>query len=615
LTKTALENAGLNLNGIDPRKIKIYHKGQEIAIYVRGEYDGIFNDDDYIEFFGKKINSNFTNTNLYWLNVGLTDGLRMEIKNGGLSGSPPVLTRSKESIHFEENNTYEIGIPNGEGEDHWFWSYIVAANTRDFNVEIQNVSDISATDCQLKMQFRGYSYNTVSPDHHTILSLNGNQLADDKWDGQVKFLAGANFSQSLLINGNNTVTVQLPGDTEANLDIVYVNWFEIEYWKNYVATDDILTFWGEGNGVYQFQVKNFLQNNIRLYDISDPNHVKRISNLTPVLDGTKYTLKFQDEINGKNRYIALRPNKKKQPDAIIKDEPSQLQTIANQADYLVITHEQFSDRLGALVYHRESQGLKTLIVKIDDVYDEFNYGIKNPKAIKDFLSHAYHNWQAPAPTYVLLVGDASYDYKDNLQTGNLDYVPTHLFESSTYHTETSSDNWYVCVSGEDVLPDMLVGRLPVRTTTEAENIIDKIVNYEENPAQDNWNKSALFVADNEDAGGAFESLSDYFITSYLPTNFTKNKVYMRDYGSGEAANGAILSKINQGCLVVNYIGHGSTDTWASEKMFVSEDVANLRNSNKFPLVVTMSCLNGYFHHGREPYSLSEEFFQGNIIRR
>ena len=89
ITKTALENAGLNLSRVDPRKIRVFHKGQEIAILIKGEADGVFNDDDFIEFYGAKIKSNYTKTNVYWISVGDTNGKRMLIKDGSITGSQP----------------------------------------------------------------------------------------------------------------------------------------------------------------------------------------------------------------------------------------------------------------------------------------------------------------------------------------------------------------------------------------------------------------------------------------------------------------------------------------------------------------------------------------------
>lgn len=114
------------------------------------------------------------------------------------------------------------------------------------------------------------------------------------------------------------------------MDIIYVNWFEIDYWRDYAAVDDLLSFWGQGTGLHQFQVRNFSQNDCRLYDISDPYNVKNFNNLTHVLDGTSYTIKFQDELNSQRRYMAVSPGQRKLPRHVTKDSPSQLKSKTTQ---------------------------------------------------------------------------------------------------------------------------------------------------------------------------------------------------------------------------------------------------------------------------------------------
>ncbi len=144
-------------------------------------------------------------------------------------------------------------------------------------------------------------------------------------------------------------------------------------------------------------------------------------------EGT-YTVRFQDTITGQTRYLALTSAQRKTPAAMIMDQPSDLKSPTNAADYVIITHETFYDSILPLASHRQGQGLQIKMVRVTDIYDEFNYGIFDPQAIRDFLSHAYHHWAVP-PLYVLLVGDANLDFKDNFGTGRLNYVPTHIFET------------------------------------------------------------------------------------------------------------------------------------------------------------------------------------------
>lgn len=609
LNKADLENAGLSLTGIDLMNIKMFVAGSEIPIYIDGQTDGVFDDTDYIEFYGTKIQSEYTRANVYWLTIGNTAGLRMERKKGNLSGEHPIIDLSKTTAHFEKQKYYETSIPDGEGKDHWFWNYIIAPSSADFNITLDNVANILATDCVLRYEYRGFSHTNVNPDHRSVLSLNGHPLADDKWDGQLMFLNEIDFPQAYLADGANTISVNLPGNTGSSIDIIYINWFEIDYWRKHLAQNDIFAFTGSGPGTYQFEIKGFTQPTVELFDVTDPEKVKQILYFDIKPEGGFYTLKFQDNLEGDHRYLALTLEKILKPKSLFRHENSRLRSSENIADYIIITHEKFYDNITPLANLRTSQGLKVLTIKIEDIYDEFNDGIKNPQAIQDFLSYAYHNWQQPAPTYVLLVGDATYDYKNVLGFGDNDYMPTHLFETFTYHTETCSDNWFACVSGEDHLPDLLIGRLPARETAEVDACLDKIINYESNPASGDWYKKVILVADNADDGGNFETISDN-LTSIIPADVVALKVYLRDLGSAGATRGVIIDKINQGSLITNYVGHGSLDNWASETIFKKDDIGLLCNGYKLPLLVTLSCLNGFFHHAENAYSLAEMFLLG-----
>ena len=612
LDKTDLTNAGLDVSAIDPQKIKMYYRGEEIPINVNGETDGVFDDPDYVEFYGFATRNDYTYDNVYWLTVDTENGSRMTQQNGALTGTFPIVTRSETRVHFEQNNEYFTSIPNGEGEDHWFWDYITAPNTLNVNVTLNNVINISSLPCKLKVEYRGYTYTSTNPDHHTIAYVNGHKVLDDLWDGQEKLQSEGDFIQGYIFNGENTVNINLPGDTGAAVDFVYLNWIEIQYWQDYNAINDVFTFTGRvEEGTRQFEVTSFSNDNIIIYDITDSTNVKKINAGSVEQTVQGYTVAFEDD-NSSRRYLALTTSKVKSPKSITKDNATQLLSKNNQADYIIISHEDFYNSSATLANFRQDQGLEVITINLQDVFDEFNYGVKNPGAIKDFLSHAYYNWQKPAPTYVLLIGDASFDYKHYWEDGEIDLLPTHLFESSVYSTETSSDSWYGCLVGEDVLPDLLIGRLPVRTNDQLNIITNKIINYETNPGNGNWNKDVIFVADNGDDNGDFEGLSDRFSETFIPQDFNSIKVYLRDYNNdAEQTKTAVINNINNGSLVVNYMGHGQLNNWASENIFESAQMPNLTNSGKTPLVVTMSCLNGFFHHARTTYCLAEEFLNAN----
>ena len=258
------------------------------------------------------------------------------------------------------------------------------------------------------------------------------------------------------------------------------------------------------------------------------------------------------------------------------------------------------------------------VVDVADVYNQFSYGIFTPDAIRDFLHFAYHHWERPSPGYLLLVGDANWDYKDNLGYGVDNCVPTYLVPALG-NEDAASDSRFVCVSGEDFLPDMHVGRFPVVTQREAGIIVDKTIQNEKGDGKADWRRRILFVSDD---GPSFERQSALISDSLpanseairlnlgslkLPQNMPLNKKIEK---TNHLFTPRVLDEINRGCGIVQFVGHGGLRVWAHEHILNSRKKANhwehMVNKGKFPIIFTFSCLNGYFDSPRFP-TISERF--------
>jgi hypothetical protein len=221
-------------------------------------------------------------------------------------------------------------------------------------------------------------------------------------------------------------------------------------------------------------------------------------------------------------------------------------------------------------------------VDVEDLYDEFSFGSHGPGAIKAFLARALTQWR-PAPRYVLLAGDATSDPRDYLGYPSRDFVPTKTVD--TQYMETASDDWFADFDG-DGIPEMAVGRLPVRTAAEAAAVVDKIIGYEQAPRA--AAREALLVSDT-----GFESATDS-LRALLPATTTAATVNRRDGPTDAAVRGRILTELNRGPSVVNYYGHGSVDLWTGAGLLRSADARALANAGSLSLLVMMTCLNGYF---------------------
>ena len=297
----------------------------------------------------------------------------------------------------------------------------------------------------------------------------------------------------------------------------------------------------------------------------------------------------------------------KSPLSVERDAVSDLHNTLNRADYLVISPSEFYTAAQTLAAYRSSQGLQTMSVDVQDVYDEFNYGIPDAEAIHQFISYTYASWTQPVPSYVVLLGDGNFDPKDNLGLGEKSHIPPYLADVDPWIRETASDNRYVCVSGDDTLPDLFIGRLPANSLDEANALVSKVISYEQTPPSGSWASQMLFIADNADSAGDFAADSDVVADNYVPSAYSVEKVY---YGithlTPESARTAIPSSINSGKLIVNYAGHGSAQLWATEQLLTTGILATLTNTDELPFVAPMTCYEGYFIWPGHP-SMAETF--------
>ena len=597
LDDSDLENAGLNLSLLDPRKIVLTNHGREIPIYVYGEEDGRFDAGDYIEFYGTVYEEDYGPYNVYWLSVGMSDGLRMEGRDGSISETAPVPESFLHTVHEEENGLHWSTFPDSETADRFFWERIFAPTELDLDVNITHLAATEA-DCTVRVMLRG---NTKLA-HHVRIYLNGQLLEDATWYGQTQHLTEVLVPQTYLNEGANTITLELLGDV-ADVDAIYLNWLEVGYHRQYITDSDSLEFDWPSGGIHHLQVEGFTQEDILVFDITEAANPIRIVASEIESAGARYRVTFQDEVYTAKTYLALTAAQRRKPVKIVEDIPSNLRSTENGSDYIIITHKDFYESILPLVQLREQEGARVKVVEVEDIYDEFNNGLPSDEAIRDFLQYAYHYWMPPSPFCVLLVGDASYDHKDYFGLGDINFVPTHL--SYVLNSgDSANDTWFVTVDGDDVLPDMIIGRLPVSTSAQTEAIVKKIINYELYPTPGDWQKRILLVADDE---VIFEQDSEQLAES-IPPNYEVTKVYL-SLTPPTSASAMILDTINEGCILVNYTGHGGWSVWAGEEIFKTEDIPLLNETNMLPFVINMTCLAGYFHNPRRDDILGEHLIR------
>ncbi len=564
---------------------------------------------DVIRFYGQAADSSqqrYTGKRVYWLVANQGAGKRMTTRSGA-PGAGAKAPDFPATVHTEQDNRYYWNLPTN-GDTHWYWSYIVQTSSttpldRTYAVTLPSVSPNAHT-AKVRVKLAGISNNpVVNPDHHTqvFLGNNGNdQAVDAYWDGGISILlSGGGIPSADLVSGANTVRIRsilLPNVTS---DAFFLDWIEVDYRQAFIAQNNALTFNNPG-GYSQYQVTGFAGAGVGVYDISDAANPVRLTATTT--DGSG-TLTFGDSQPSVQKYLAvlLQSPSLRTPDLVAAvDSGPDLRAPSNGANYIIITPSAFLAPAARLASYRAS-AFTTRVVQLQDIYNQFGNGILDPVAIHNFLQYALANWSL-APQYVVLLGDGTYDYRNilNTNTARPIYVPPYMAMVDPWLGETADENYYAAVSGSSIMPDLMTGRLPADSLDDANNMIDKIIAYEQASTQNPspLGNSVLFVTDNYEAGtsaGNFPAIADSLAADTIPNTYTVQKIeFGVNYTSPSAATSAITSAYNQGQRFVTYIGHSAIDQWAAEPLFAVSNVAGLGNSGKYPMNLAMTCLEGSF---------------------
>jgi len=624
ITYDELKKAGIDLKGVQASRLKLKNNGVEIPIYVYSGGDGVFNEGDYIEFYaearknkfsGGKIdlyNDPFTDVNVYFLEVGDSPGLRYAEESGTRHFENYIDLRGASyyhEVHLENDYIFER-LKDADTDltydvrDHWFWVELGSNEQTELNVYIPKPDPLSLDEIKIRSAFHGV---TSTRGHIANVFINNKRILTASWNGQNIQIAssensGYSVPNSVLKDGLNKITVFNANDGRVENAIFAVNWFDLTYRRLYQADKDEIKFKippEYNSGYFRFEISGFKNPNISVYRLG----VSKISNVE--------ILKAKDDKIGENyhaifyasvlsqdvEFIAVSELAKLKPDSIAKDLKTNLKSSANSFDYLIITHpilydkfKEVSDQthpLNRLKSLYESKGLSVKIVSVDDIYDEFNFGVKSPYAIKNFLRFAYNSW-IKKPIYVLFVGGAVYD---NRRYPMLDLVPTMFYQSYIYGA-TSADAWFTFIDGEDYLGDVLLGRLPVRDREEMKNAIEKIISYHNQKPQ-KWHRNVLMIAGE---GREFESQTDYIVKNVLPKFLNINRLYVIPGSTFSGGTSKLLSYFNDGQLLINFVGHGGGAIWADNGLLKNEDIPKLANKDRYSFITSMTCFSGAFDY-------------------
>lgn len=614
VTYSDLLNAGIpaaTLNGLNPQTLRLLDNNLEQHIYVEGEGDGVFNLSDYLLFYGQRNTAYLSDdNNVYWLTWGGAAGQRMATQNGS-PGAASFAADLRTAAQVEQNLVWDEHVPAAEeflvqvNHDQWYWKKV--GTTSD--------SALTATLPDLKVDtasaFNPVLTAFVGPDLPQGGSFNVEVRANDQpvgnltWTGWEFTSKTLNLPTGNLVEGDNTVRLVGLGRS------FYVDWLRLEYPYNSKFISGA-QFYNATAGLWRFQITGVPGSTPWILNLSNPAQPKRVLNYTATSNAGAFDITWQLNTASSDKFLVAPPNDVRSAVAIQRFVNTGLLDAGPQADYLAISHADFMTAIQPLIDAHAADGLAARVVDVQAIYDHFSDGSLRVQAIHDYLAYAYTDYLPPAPAYVLLVGDGTIDFRGyNLSTGGQrNWIPPFPAYDKTGNFTTVFDSLFTLLDGDDVLSEMMLGRLNVNSVAETQLVVNKILNYQPANPTPSWEQQTLWVADDPDAGGDFHQLSESTVAYLLP-EFQAQRIYYcptghptctpgpYTYSDALVARQTIIDAISQGRLLINYTGHGGYGVWGgtapyTQFLFGNSVVPQLSNGSKLGFVVISACATDYF---------------------
>lgn len=531
-----------------------------------------------LSFYGEGIDSLYTRQNVYWLRPGA--GLTMATVNGKAPAPAAAGQTFTADVHQEEDRLAVTHLASDPEADYWRWALVRSGHPSlgrvSFTVPTLGASGGFGT-AQLSINLEGASASGAVDEHRARIVINGTVISELRWQGLGLRTFALDVPAELLLAGENEVEVRGILAAGVPFSFFYVDAFDLAYERTYQQAGDTFAFAAGGHEV--LTLDGYAGPEVRIFEISDPRRPRAVTGVDTRLDSTGWSHSFAPA-TANGRYLAVTPAGVRAPAAVWSDVPSSLLSPDNIADYVVITSAALVEAGGELAALRQSQGFATLVVDIEDIMDELSFGIFDPKAIRAFLTHAHHGWRQP-PRYVVLAGAGSFDYRDLGGLGD-NVVPPLMV--GTPDGLFAADGRYGDVVGDDGLPELAIGRLPVLTAAELSATTLKLASADADGAA--WRRRAVLLADRGDAAGDFPQDADG-LAGLLPADVGAERIYLSELPLTTARQ-RLFDALGAGTGWVVYLGHGGLDRMADEGLLKTEDVALLGNG-QLPLVAGLTC--------------------------
>ncbi|WP_452223583.1 type IX secretion system sortase PorU [Lacinutrix chionoecetis] len=635
LTKSFLNDLGINTNNIDPRNIKIYGSGGQMipylnsstypidpaenAIKVIGEEDGVFNDGDYVLFYGVGpkgiVEDPLINTNInpyqdvafYYLNVGFGTGKRVQ-NMVEPAGNATTNINTFQDYQFHEVDEFNIGFVGRR----WFGDKLDVETTKTFDFNFPNL--VSSED----VNFKFYGVSAAETTASFTLNINGTAITTLTTPGVANdnFGVGATYDEDITV-GTDNISVQVVYDKQGVPSAVgYIDYISLEATR-------ALTF--NGNQFQFYNRATTQTSGIGMYTIANAANVSEVWDITNINDitskvNTGATLTFKSTLGSLKKYVAVTNSDLYSPlilgntavanqnikGTIFNNNQGSFQDI----DYVIVspnTHLNQAQRLAQI--NRDKNNLNVKVVSVESIYNEFSTGNRDISAIRNFVKYVYDNASTPENRvkYLCIFGDSSFDYKDRISSNAYNMPSWNAYNSFNLTNSFVSDDFYGMMDpGEGTMQatdklDIAVGRILADSPERAKQMVDKVEVYYSKEAFGSWRNNFIAVSDDVDVDWErdLQETTDMIadeITAAKPF-LNAIKIHSDSYQQEASAGGdrypavttAMADAIENGALVVNYFGHGGEDGLAFERIFQKTDAQALRNDCKLNCFVTVTC--------------------------
>ena len=643
-----LQKSGLNLAQINPQNIKIYGNGGgmlpqandvkrandliENAISVEGEADGKFDNQDFILFYGQsphKISYDsltksfkhqlniYSDTTFYFLTVSDTKGLRIKDQNS-ISATPEITAFDDYDFHEIDRKNILAQAPFAGSGREWVGEEFSGNNEQNFTFNFSGIQPSSSLKITASMAGSAYGQTefAMKANGQAIGTIPLNGIGSDRYDVKGDFTIKNFIIKSDNFTTANDIKIGFTYDRKTlTSGVGYLNYVGVQVVRNlklYGNQTIFRSLESLKNSTSKFTL-NESSTSLKIWDISNPqiaqNQIYTLQNQKLNFGVNTSTLKEFIVFNSTN-FI----------------DPISVQKISNQnlhnleiPDLVIVTSEILRKQANRLAeFRRQNDKLTVQVVSTQEVYNEFSSGKQDISAIRDFMKF-FHERNPLKMKYLLLFGDACYDYKKrvnvvNEETKNI-YIPTYESRESLHpiysfssddffgFLENNEGNWFENSAGNHTL-EIGIGRLPVKSLQEAKDVVDKLIYYSSSKnTLGSWRSKIAFVADNGD-GNIHQEDADTFakkIQKQTP-DYQTDKIYVDAFPLISLPEGqrspktkqAINQAFQQGVLIMNYNGHGAESGWTDEQILTSGDIVSLTNFNTLPLMLTATCQFGRF---------------------